>query len=80
MTREKIDFILKWTACIITLVGAVCTSLLIIPLNIFILATAAVVYLTWSIRIREWSLIVINTAMLLVYGLGSINEAIKLLF
>ena len=68
--RERIDFILKWTACAITLAGALCTSLRIDPLNIYLLNSGALLYLVWSIRIREWNLIVINAGLLAIYVVG----------
>ncbi len=64
------DFWLKWTACIVTLAGALCTALRIDPTNIYLLNLGAAIYLVWSIRIREWNLIVINAALLLIYIVG----------
>lgn len=62
--------ILKWTACIITLIGALCTSLRIDPANIYLLNVGAVLYLTWSLRIKEWSLVTINAGLLTIYIVG----------
>jgi len=58
---------LKWTACAVTLTGALCTALRIDPLNIMLLNVGALLYMIWSIRIKEWNLIVINAALLLIY-------------
>lgn len=66
----NIDFVLKWTACAVTLVGALCTALRIDPLNIYLLNTGALLYLIWSVRIRELNLIVINAALLAIYVAG----------
>jgi hypothetical protein len=65
-----INTILKWVACIVTLSGALCTSLQIDPLNIWLLNGGAVLYLIWSWRIREWSLVTINFGLLAIYILG----------
>jgi len=62
--------ILKWTACVVTLAGAVATSLQIDPVNIVLLNTGAVLYLMWAWRIREWNLIVINVALITIYVVG----------
>jgi apolipoprotein N-acyltransferase len=67
-----VDFVLKWTACAVTLVGALLTSLAIDPMNIWLLNLGALLYLVWSLRIREWNLVVINAGLLLVYILGAI--------
>ncbi len=64
------NFWLKWTACIVTLAGALCTALRIDPTNIYLLNAGAAIYLVWSIRIREWNLIVINAALLIIYIVG----------
>ncbi len=66
----NLDFILKWVACAVTLVGALCTALRIDPANIYLLNAGAFLYLIWSIRIREWNLIVINAALLTIYCVG----------
>lgn len=64
------DFILKWTACFITLAGALCTALRIDPTNIYLLNMGSFLYLIWSVRIRELNLIVINASLLLIYIVG----------
>ncbi len=64
------DFVLKWTACLVTLGGALCTALRIDPMNIYLLNAGAFLYLVWSVRIREWNLIVINAALLTIYCVG----------
>lgn len=65
-----LDSILKWTACFITLAGAICTSLRIDPTNIWLLNIGALIYLIWSVRIKEHSLVVINAGLLLIYIVG----------
>jgi hypothetical protein len=61
---------LKWTACAVTLAGALCTALRIDPLNIYLLNAGALIYLVWSLRIREWSLVTINAGLLAIYVVG----------
>jgi hypothetical protein len=64
------DTILKWVACAVTLSGALCTSLRIDPLNIYLLNAGALLYLLWSIRIREWNLSAVNAGLLTIYAVG----------
>ena len=64
------DTILKWVACAVTLSGALCTSLRIDPLNIYLLNAGALMYLLWSIRIREWNLSAVNVGLLTIYAVG----------
>jgi hypothetical protein len=66
--------ILKWTACFLTLGGALTTSLQIDPLNIYLLNVGSTLYLIWAIRIRELSLIVINAGLLLIYVVGLLHR------
>jgi hypothetical protein len=66
----NVDFVLKWVACVVTLAGALCTALRIDPMNIYLLNAGAFLYLIWSVRIREWNLIVINAALLTIYCVG----------
>ncbi len=67
---RDLNFYLKWLACAVTLAGALCTALRIDPTNIYLLNAGAALYLIWAIRIREWNLIVINAALLLIYIVG----------
>jgi hypothetical protein len=69
-----INFVLKWCACFVTLAGALTTSLQMDPLNIYLLNIGSILYLTWAIRIREASLIVINAGLLLIYVVGLLHR------
>ena len=64
------DNILKWSGCVLVCLGALCTSLRIDPLNIWLMNAGAFTYLLWSIRIRENSLIVVNGVLLGLYLVG----------
>jgi len=65
-----LNFYLKWAACVVTLSGAVLTSLRIDPMNIYLLNCGAILYFVWGYRIREWNLIVINAGFILIYAIG----------
>ena len=62
--------VFKWAGCALVCAGALCTSLRIDPLNIWLLNTGALVYLLWAIRIRETNLIVVNGVLLILYLVG----------
>jgi len=66
----QFDTWLKWSACVVTLAGALCTSLRIDPLNIYLLNAGAILYLAWGYRIRELNLVAINAGLLLIYLYG----------
>lgn len=69
---------LKWTACWITLAGALCTSAGIDPVNVYLLNVGAALYLWWSLRINELSLIVINAALLMIYVGGTVYRLLTM--
>jgi hypothetical protein len=66
----NLNFYLKWAACVVTLAGAILTSLRIDPENIYLLNLGAILYFVWGYRIREWNLIVINAGFILIYAIG----------
>ena len=72
VTQSTIDSLLKWTGCAATLTGALLTSLGWDPENIILLNLGALLYLWWSIRIREWSLTLVNGGLLTIYLFGAI--------
>ena len=53
-----------------TITGALLTSFRIDPWNIYAFNMGALLYLTWSLRIREWSLVTINASLLSIYAVG----------
>ena len=61
---------LKWTATALTVFGAIATSLKIMPLNVILLNTGALLYLIWAYRIKEWSLVAVNGALVAIYAIG----------
>jgi len=74
--KKEIVFYLKWIATVITIVGAVCTSINMYPLGPALLNLGAFVWLIVSIMWREWSLIVINATLLLIYTVGLIVKLV----
>ena len=68
----NVNFVLKWTACAVTLVAALLTSFEVLGYNRELFAVGAGLYLLWSVRIREANLIVINGALLAIYAVGLI--------
>lgn len=64
------DFFLKWSACVITVVGCLLTSLHLDPLNIILGAIGAFLYMIWAVRIREVNLVLVNGVVLAIYTYG----------
>jgi hypothetical protein len=74
--KKKLDFYIKWLATAVTIAGAILVSLNLYPHGPALLNLGALLWLIVSIMWREWSLIIINATLLLIYTVGLI---IKLL-
>lgn len=64
---------LKWSATVLTIAGALLTSLNIYPLNVWAFNAGSVLWLIFAVRIKENSLIVVNTGLLVIYMLGAVK-------
>ena len=73
---RDLNWYLKWTALACTLAGALCTSLRIDPMNVYLLNMGALLYLIWSARIRELNLVVVNAGLLAIYVVGLFFERV----
>jgi len=62
--------IIKWVATAITLIGALLTSFQITPFNIYLLNIASIIWLVWSIRVKENAMIAVNLGLLAIYAIG----------
>ena len=65
-----LDNVLKWTGMALVIAGALCTSLRIDPLNIYLLNAGAAVYMVWAMRIKEMNLVIVNAVLLAIYAVG----------
>lgn len=70
MDRSKLAFFTKWIATVITLGGAIATSLMYDPLNIYLLNLGAFLFLIWGCLIRDKAMITVNAGLLLAYFVG----------
>jgi hypothetical protein len=61
---------LRYSAVIITLLGALATALRVDPLNIYLLNVGTSLFLIYSFKIKDLSLILVNSGLLLIYVLG----------
>lgn len=68
--NKDMTFYLKWLATVVTIAGAICTSINIYPLGPALLNFGALLWLIVAIKWREWSLITINATLLAIYTVG----------
>ena len=64
---KNVNTILKWVATAVVLVGATLTSLNNHPYNIYVLNVGTLLWLLWSIRVRENAMIAVNGGLLMIY-------------
>lgn len=62
----------KWVATVITLFGALFTSLGIDPLNIILLNIGSFLFLIWGIMIKDKAMMSVNSGLLFIYFFGLI--------
>lgn len=68
--HDRLTIIIKWMATLITLAGALCTSLRIDPMNVYLLNVGSALFLWWAFRIRDPAMITVNSGLLAIYLLG----------
>jgi len=82
MPQRRLNNFLKWTATVLTLLGAALVSAktdptlidLIQSWDVRCLNVGCVVWLIWSVRIRDFGLIVVNGGLLMIYMLGTVRS------
>jgi hypothetical protein len=65
---------LKWISTVICLTGALLTSFQITPYNIIVLNIGAVLFIVWSIGVKDKAMITINAGFLIIYSAGVIKS------
>jgi len=82
MPQHPLNNFLKWSATALTLLGAALVSAktdptlvdLIQSWDVRCLNVGCVIWLIWSVRIRDFGLIVVNGGLLLIYMLGTVRS------
>jgi hypothetical protein len=79
MDTKKFDLLTlgKWFATAIVVVGAALTSVNIYPLGTIVMNVGALVWVIVAWYWREWSIITINGALLLIYTGGLVYNYLK---
>lgn len=70
MPQDRLTVGLKWCATWLTLAGALCTSLRIDPVNIYLLNAGATLFTWWAFRIQDRAMITVNVGLLSIYIVG----------
>jgi hypothetical protein len=64
--------VLKWSATIITLIGAVLTAKNLFPYNVYAFNIGCILWIMWGYRIKEKCIILVNGVLLAIYMVGII--------
>ncbi len=64
--------VLKWSATIITLIGAVLTAKNLFPYNVYAFNIGCILWIMWGYRIKENCIILVNGVLLAIYMVGII--------
>lgn len=74
--KEKLNFYLQWSATVITILGALFTSLNIYPANVIAFNVGSVLWLIYAVRVKVSSLVAVNAGLLLIYVAGLIKASV----
>jgi len=69
--------IFKWTGTAFTLAGAIATALAFDPLNVLMFNLGSLAWLIAAIRMKDTSLIAVNTGLLAIYLVGFLMRLIS---
>lgn len=72
MRNDKVTVALKWSAAVITLIGALMTSMAFDPYNVWTLNLGSVLFIIWSFRIRDLAMITVNLGLFAIYTGGTV--------
>ena len=73
---QKLNFTLQWTATVLTIAGAIFTSMNMYPQNVVAFNLGGVFWLLYAFRIRHTSLMVVNSGLLFIYILGLLKATV----
>ncbi len=65
--------ILKWSATLITICGAILTSLNMFPYNVYAFNVGCLIWIIWGYRIKEKSIVTVNLGLLIIYIIGALK-------
>jgi hypothetical protein len=61
---------IKWIATAVTLGGALATTLMLDPMNIWLLNLGALLFFVWGYMIRDKAIMTVNFGLIIIYVFG----------
>ena len=65
-------YLIKWLGTFLTVSGALMTAVEVDPLNIYLFIVGSICWLYTSIRMKDFSLIILNSSLLIASLIGLI--------
>jgi hypothetical protein len=61
---------IKWIATAVTLGGALATTLMLDPMNIWLLNLGALLFFVWGYMIQDKAIMTVNFGLIIIYVFG----------
>ena len=76
LMKIKYELVIEWIATIVLIAGVALTALNIYPLNVYVSIAGNFFWLVVALMWRKWSLITIQSVVLVIYVLGLFSKGI----
>ena len=74
--KIRYELVIEWIATIVLIAGVALTALNIYPLNVYVSIAGNFFWLVVALMWRKWSLITIQSVVLVIYVLGLFSKGI----
>ena len=76
LMKIRYELVIEWIATIVLIAGVALTALNIYPLNVYVSIAGNFFWLVVALMWRKWSLITIQSVVLVIYVLGLFSKGI----
>ena len=74
--KIRYELVIEWIATVVLIAGVALTALNIYPLNVYVSIAGNFFWLVVALMWRKWSLITIQSVVLVIYFLGLFSKGI----
>ena len=74
--KIRYELVIEWIATVVLIAGVALTALNIYPLNVYVSIAGNFFWLVVALMWRKWSLITIQSVVLVIYVLGLFSKGI----
>lgn len=76
LMKVNYELVIEWIATVVLIAGVALTALNIYPLNVYVSIAGNFFWLVVALMWRKWSLITIQSVVLVIYVLGLFSKGI----